>query len=199
MKLYIIFAIVIILGLNIPAFAESPEITVPDVNILPESTFQLPINVTDLTGQEVYSYYFKLKFDPNVIEVDSLISYEIDETFINNGSVTVNDNFEDQVIVLWYGTQPLIGSGTLVYLNFCVTGNGGDSTDVYFEQFLFNNGAPSSSYATPLAIIEVIDNPYDLNGDNCVDIFDLQIACGSYGEYEISFIEKIIQNFGTTE
>jgi hypothetical protein len=122
------------------ARAQQVPVSIPDVEVQPGDTANVPVEVGDLTGEGVTSYDFRVQYDSQVLEV----------TGAAPGAVTGEDasNFVDdtsadgEVSVAFAGTEALSGAGTLVYLQ--VRGVSGGSSALSFSQFQFNEGNPSA-------------------------------------------------------
>jgi len=93
----------------------------------------VPVNTTDLSGLNIYSGNFTISFNQNlltpvgVVQTGTLLaSYPVPEF-----NLSTPGNFS----LVFYGTTPLTGSGTLIYLRFHVS-----SQNTGTSQFTFTNG-----------------------------------------------------------
>lgn len=126
----------------VPSFAVN--VTIPDISASPGSTgFKIPIMVGDVTGLGIISYQFTVSFDESVLDATgATTSGTISSSW---GVPTVNTSIDDEITVVIYGTSAISGSGVLIYLIFDIPGSPGDSTNLAFDSFLFNEGNPSVS------------------------------------------------------
>lgn len=107
----------------------------PDTSATEGTVFDLPIWVTDITGLSILSGEFTLSYNSNllnavdVIESGTLVESWGDATYnIDDGLITVS----------MAGSQPLSGSGTLVYIRMEVTPDGWGGCDLALSNVGFN-------------------------------------------------------------
>jgi hypothetical protein len=176
MKKYIFSICLILLFINI-AKGEPVQITMPDLNASPGSSIQIAVTVGDLTGLNVYSYYFSLEFDETILNpIDIALSGTLSQGF----SASIDTTTDGAVTVLSYSTNPLSGSGVLVNLDFDVVGSEGNSTPLNFTEFLFNEGTPEAEYSEPAAYINIV-SPYDVNCDGTITMADIELLMLNWG------------------
>ncbi|UCE07002.1 MAG: T9SS type A sorting domain-containing protein, partial [bacterium] len=114
-------------------------VSIPDTSAKQGMNIKIPIRVGELTGLDVTSIRLSLSFDGSVLDATNAS---------NEGtvaSVWEPPQFTDGVDTIdieLSGYPPLSGKGDLVYLNFDVNGEPGDSTVINFISFTFNNGDP---------------------------------------------------------
>lgn len=110
------------------------------------STFTIPINVSDLTGDGVSSYQFVLEYDPTVIDPTGPnfgCSSAGTMTGAAGMSVTCNVVPDGFLRISVFGVTPLTGSGVLLNLNFATdaTATNGDFSDLKFSSMFFFNSS----------------------------------------------------------
>ncbi len=112
------------------------------------TTVVIPVMVGDTTNQNIFSYDFTVTFDPNVLQPASPV---FDTTGTVSGAagftITPNTATSGQLTISGFGSQPLSGQGTLIFLRFNVVGTAGTatgSTNLTFTTFMFNEGVPMS-------------------------------------------------------
>ncbi len=135
---YLFKILLLIIGLSFPVLGQV-DVSLPDTTGDYQTVINIPVYTSDLTGQNVTQYNFKVSFDGQILEaqdvkVSGTLSDEITWTVtptIKKNSIEVNAD----------GIFALSGSGVLVYLTFNVTAQSG-STALTFEDFTFNNGTP---------------------------------------------------------
>lgn len=121
-------------------------VTVPSgQTALSGTTLLVPINVDTVTGRGILSYDFRLTFNPAVLSPPSLTPYDTAGTLSSGFSITTNGNTPGQLIVSGFGTAPLTGSGTLIYIKLNVIGDIGTSSNLNLVNFSFNEGNPCSN------------------------------------------------------
>lgn len=123
-----------------PLLAEV-TVTIPDTTAYPEDTLFVPIKLSDVTGLEVYSYEFRMKFDPKVVQfirVDS--TKTLTETW---GKTWLNTESVGEIRVGNYNVTPLQNAGVLIYLGFKMLGKIDDSSQFVAQDFTFNAGQPT--------------------------------------------------------
>lgn len=107
-------------------FAQSYNVTFPTVSGTSGSTTTKAIVMnSNLTGQNVLSFGFKMKYDPNVVEVSGI---DLNETILQGKDVLSNiDNVGGVLTVGWLSSNPLAGTGDFLKVTFLFK-NAGVST-----------------------------------------------------------------------
>ncbi len=117
-------------------------VTVPDSNAASGADIAVPVRVTDVTGQDIYSFGCKLTFDSNVLEATGATSAgSLSETW---GAPTAG-TASGEIQIGAAGASALSGSGELLWVNFHVKGGEGASTTIHFDNFMFNEGSPAAT------------------------------------------------------
>jgi archaellum component FlaF (FlaF/FlaG flagellin family) len=107
----------------------------PDTSATEGAIFDLPILVTDVTGLSIISGEFTLSYHStklnaiDVIETGTLVESWGDAAYNVSG---------DSITVTMAGSQPLAGSGTLVYVRMQVTPDGSWGCDLKLSNTVFN-------------------------------------------------------------
>ena len=143
MKKITLFSFVLLLASR--AFAV--DVTISDFSVPAEKSFVLPINVSDLTGQEVYSFDFTLMYDPAILTAQRATqSGTLSSPW---GTPTFNIT-SGQIRVGVGGTQALTGSGVLMKIVFTVKSSAqvGQTSPLAFSTFVFNEGTPQSNVSS---------------------------------------------------
>ena len=156
--------------------AANPAISVslPHTSAVHGANISIPITSGDLSSQNVISYDLDLVFDPNVLQPQSSRA-DSSGTLSSSLTLTVNSNIPGHLRVAGFGTAPLIGSGTLLNLNFTVVGAAGLTTTLAAQSFEFNEGNPAVTttngqftVATPTESSGTISGTIDDNSGNPV-------------------------------
>ena len=172
MKKFIFILLMIFITKNL--WADSVvQVTIPDTTALPQSTIQIPINVSEVSGLGIMSYQFHIAFDDTVLNFSGLDA----NNTLSEGWAMYSDDNQGNIFIGGYGTI-LSGEGTLIYLAFDVVGDLYDATNLSFSDFQFNEGEPMADYANPLSTVKIT---YDFNHDGTVDIIDLKILAQNWG------------------
>ncbi len=139
-------------------------VSLPDTIGVGGDTIDIPVSVGDLTGENVLSYQFTLKFNTP----DSILSIAADAITAGTLSGTaewttiLNTSVPNQVTVGAIGTSAIHGAGVLLKLRFHVNGAAynGQVANLQVTDFTFNAGSPSSS---------VVDGRIAISDLNCGD------------------------------
>ncbi|MCK4653904.1 MAG: right-handed parallel beta-helix repeat-containing protein, partial [Candidatus Cloacimonetes bacterium] len=118
-------------------------VSVPDFSCgEPGETISIPVNTTDITGEEVVSAEFTLIYDSTIItEMD----IDATGTLLSGTDWTWQYSVVgDTLFVEMSGTDELTGSGTLINLIFIVSPDAqhGQESPLHFEEFIYNEGTP---------------------------------------------------------
>lgn len=114
-------------------------VTLPTVTAKASTSQSIPITVGDLTGKNVVSYQFTIKYNPAIVTVTAVTSGSLVSGW---NAPTVNLTTPGQVKVAGAGTTALSGGGILVYLVTTMSGKG--TTPLAFNgTFQFNEGTPA--------------------------------------------------------
>jgi len=111
----------------------------------------IPVEVSDLTGQNAFAYDITITFDATILEVASV---EIAGTISAGVAYVENITPGEVTVSAASGGSPLTGSGTLFLLEVMYVGEG--STDLTITFFRFNEGVPAST--TTNGSVSVYDN-----------------------------------------
>ncbi len=100
------------------------------------SDIDVPVNVSDLSGLNIYSGSFTVNYNPNIISPVGVIQAGTLLASYTAPSFTYHSS--GNASVAFAGVSPLSGSGTLIYLRFHVTGQNSGGTVIDFSGGLFN-------------------------------------------------------------
>ena len=118
-------------------------VSIPDTTVTVGDTVVIPLTVSELPDS-IFSYQFTLIYENEVVQY---LGFDISQTISEQWSPLqpfVNDQVPGRILVGDYGLQQFSGSGTLIKLSFLAVGGHQDSTEMHFEQFLFNSGNPEA-------------------------------------------------------
>ncbi|MBK9313320.1 MAG: hypothetical protein IPM55_03565 [Acidobacteria bacterium] len=119
---------------------QAVAVALPDTGGVTGATVTLPITTGDLTGRGVIAYDIDLTFDPMVL---TPADPPFDTTGTLSGEMTVTTNATaGRLRISAFGTTGLSGPGTLLKLRFIVIGSTGNSADLTWQKFQFNEGTP---------------------------------------------------------
>jgi hypothetical protein len=121
--------------------ARGVQVSVRDTSGTAGDTVDVRITTTDLTGLDVRSYEFGLTYGAtNLTLLDVIEAGSVSEPW---GDVVFNSG-SGAAQVAAAGIEPLAGAGDLLYLRFLL-GPGVGPSWIYFDGFLFNEGAPEDT------------------------------------------------------
>lgn len=109
----------------------------------------IPVTVGETTGQDIFSFDLTVSFNQNVL-TPANPAFDTATTVSGAAGFTITPNTTNagQVTISGFGTQPLSGQGTLIFLRFNVVGTAGTasgSTNLTFASFVFNEGEPQAA------------------------------------------------------
>ena len=120
------------------------NVSIPNSSADMGTSVSIPINVSEITTQDnVLAYQLIVTFDENVLDATGATSSGT--LTAGWGSPTYNTGVNGKITVGGFTTSPLSGSGALVKLNFDVVGEPEETTNLSFQQFVFNAGNPAAS------------------------------------------------------
>lgn len=113
------------------------DVFLPDVKGLPGDTVVFPVNVSDVTGQDVRAFTFKLLFDPNIMEI---VVATLTGTISDGSLMAVNSQTQGEFVVAAANARALSGSGAIAIMTAVLKNEG--SGVLSFDYFQFNDGVP---------------------------------------------------------
>ncbi|QQS32895.1 MAG: carboxypeptidase regulatory-like domain-containing protein [Acidobacteriota bacterium] len=108
------------------------------------TTVSVPITTGDVTARGVISHQFEVSYDP-AVAMPNAVPVEKTGTLSSELLVVSNTDMPGILRVAVYGTQDIVGEGTLLNLRFDVVGAPGTSTPLNFVDFMFNENDPQSA------------------------------------------------------
>lgn len=123
--------------------AQPIAVSISDTAVTPGISITLPVEVSDVTGQQISSVLMNLTYSSNVLTaVNVSVNGTIASIFSNN--INVNLDIPGRIVVAAAAAENevLEGVGTLFLIEFGVTGDIGDTTTIHFDEFMFNEGVP---------------------------------------------------------
>ncbi len=118
------------------------EVNLPDTSAESWDTVAIPVIVSDVTGEGIYSFqcpwWSPLTFDSSVLTADSAYT----TSTIAEGWFFEYACAPGQISFGAYNSYPLSGSGPLVYIVFLVHGVPGDTTTIRFGEMWLNETPP---------------------------------------------------------
>lgn len=116
----------------------SPPVTATD------TTLEVPIMVSNLTGRKVVSYDFAITFDPNLLQPQGQ-SIDTRNTLSSGMTITFNSRTPGRLVVSAFGIRPLSGSGPLLKVKFNMNGHTTADANLNIQGFVFNEGMPAAN------------------------------------------------------
>ncbi len=174
------------LALNVFDWACTPSetvivtvpVSIPDTCVKIGDFILIPVNIGDVTGKEVYSAEITLTYDNAILQAtDATLIGTIAE-----GRIMFYNKYDGKIEIGISGTEPLSGSGTLVYVGFNVLALPVDSTIIHFERMRFNEGIPAAEtkdcVIKPCEVYQISGTVRYCLNDNPVDLALLRITGG---------------------
>ena len=116
-------------------------VTVQDVVTAAGKEIVVPVNVEGVTGKEIISYEFNLRYDPSVVQ--PLANPVNLKDSVSRGLSVVTNTTEPGILrVVMYGPMPIDETGLLLNLRFKAVGDTGSTSVLKWEQIIFNDGEP---------------------------------------------------------
>jgi hypothetical protein len=120
---------------NISLHISFPDTTEGDMG---EEDVSIPIYMeSDATGLEIDSLHVSVSYNPEVILFSDINN---SETLTEGWAITVSDTISGNVKITALSEDYMEGNGTMFNLLFDVIGDGGEESDLVFNQIKFNGG-----------------------------------------------------------
>ncbi len=144
MKFIKYFALSLVLLLTNVSLSEAQvQVSMPDTSGTKPDTMLIPIRVSDLTGQNVYSAEFTIDYNPNVVQA---LGLQRSGTLSANWPQPATHFTSGQVRMAFADQAVLEGSGVFIYLQFRLLPDASpDSTALNFSHVLLNEGDPAAT------------------------------------------------------
>ena len=164
---------------NGPAWSDDFSFTTLDVNGIATSAgevhtaaganFTLTVQTGNVSGQEIYSLYLAMQFNPSLLTVVNATSSSTLTSGWGEPTFTASNG---RLVVAMGGIQPLSGSGPLLKINFLVKGTApaGIRTPLIFEKFTFNEGRPATTISNGMVYVDDLTTPVITGGPLSVAI-----------------------------
>lgn len=110
-----LYTVLCIILLHNSAFSQEVEVSLPDTTISFNTTVSIPLKTTNLTGLGVISFDCTIIYNSTLVEY---IDFNKTGTLSSASTIVVNSQIPGQLIIGAAQTQPLQGSGVLLYLIF---------------------------------------------------------------------------------
>lgn len=120
------------------------NVVIPDTIVTVGNTCLVPINVSSVSNDTIYSYQIRLLYNEHVIQINSV---KVQGTLSTQWlpMVPLTNNSQPGVFELGnFGLSPLRGEGPLLFLEIAAVGAHLDSTTLRLDPFFFNAGNPAS-------------------------------------------------------
>lgn len=119
------------------------QVSLPDTTGTKPDTMLIPLRVSDLTGQNIYSAEFTIDYNPNVVQA---LGIQRSGTLSENLSAPAVRVSSGEIQMAFAEISPMAGSGDLVNFRFRLLPNASpDSTLLTFAHVLFNEGTPAAT------------------------------------------------------
>jgi hypothetical protein len=125
-----------------PNKEDAIRVDLGNLNAERDGIVNVPIKVSSTDDKGIISYQFDVVYDPSVLEAQT-VAADTAESLSGRMDVVTNVIEPGRLKVAVYGAYSLVGEGVLLNLHFKAIGKVGDSSDMKFENFLFNEGKPA--------------------------------------------------------
>ncbi len=115
------------------------EVFIADTSIYAGVSFAVPINISNVTGFEIYSFKLTLVFDQHVLDATG---FTTDSSLIENWKAPLIEDSLGMLKISCADSTALSGAGVLMYIKFDAVGDAGTQTTLTFSQIIFNDGEP---------------------------------------------------------
>jgi hypothetical protein len=131
-------------GPSNPVSKASIPVSLPNTTASKGSTnVMIPVIAGNTKGLNVIAYDFTFTFNPKVIQPANP-AFETNGTLSQGWSITPNTSIPGKIRIVAFNSQPLAGSGTLIFIKFNVVGSPGSTTPLTWTSFPFNEGSPAA-------------------------------------------------------
>jgi alpha-tubulin suppressor-like RCC1 family protein/subtilisin family serine protease len=136
--------------------SEGKEVSIPNVTGNIGDIIQVPVYISDVSG--LRSADFKVKFDPNLLSVQSVTLGNITRNF----SLVSNTNTSGEVQLSMASSTAVSGSGSIAVISFKVLDSDSTTSALTLEQLSFNSG---SILANPVNGTFNMEETYTVKGN----------------------------------
>jgi len=124
-------------------------VSLPDTSGVASETTTIPVQVGNLTGEEIFSFEFTVRYNADTL---SVVGIETSGTIASGINAAVNTDGTGKVSVSAAAMEALSGSGTLVRLIVRPKGTG--RSPLVWEKFQFNEGSPGANLSGGAITVE---------------------------------------------
>lgn len=114
------------------------DVSIGSSSAMNAASVSVPVNVTQMTGLGVRSADFTVTYDKDVLQFTDVTFGAVGSSNGGGRGLTVNSTTPGTLVISVFGSAEFQGAGTLVNLNFSVTGSPAASTSVSLGAFVFN-------------------------------------------------------------
>ena len=184
----------------IPCEAEV-NVSIPDTTEAGDQIVDIPVYVSDVTNQGIYSFGMTVATDPNILIPKGAVTTGTLSDPWGNATFNINGGIIKVAIA---GSTPLAGSGTLIYLRYQVPAGVANNatTPITINDFIFNDGQPGvirhNGSFTVLWKFDVSGNIKYYNNDIPLPVVDVsldghQTQTGNSGDFQ--FLDILYGNY----
>lgn len=116
-------------------------VSIPDISADSAAIVTIPVFVSDVTNESIFSVEIKFTFNDNIIQYQD--SYNVVNTLMDGWLTFANVTLPGLLNFSGSSTSEMIGQGVLVEFDFKVVGQPGMQTAINFDIIRFNEGSPS--------------------------------------------------------
>jgi hypothetical protein len=137
--------------------AETPiTVSAKSVSAAPGKEIVIPVSVEGVTGKDIISYEFTVRYDPAVIQP---LEDPVDVAgTVSRGQMAVANPHEPGLLrVVLYGPIPVDENGVLLNLRFKAVGAFGSISPLILERIMFNEGGSVAKAADGEVLLTIAD------------------------------------------
>lgn len=123
--------------------AQTVTVTIPATNGDTGTSIDIPINVSDVSGLNIFAADISITFDQTVLDAKGVVTTGTAWGTSSWPAPTTAD-LAGQFNMVGAHSAPLAGSGVLLYVTFDIVGAAGTTTDISFAKMVFNEGEPAA-------------------------------------------------------
>jgi len=119
------------------------QVTVPDTTANGGTEIAIPVRVSNCSNYDIYSYQLTMTYNSAVL---TPVRLETTNTVVSNWPAPVmNDSTIGVLEIGGYGSNKIVGGGSLIRIVFQVIGNPNQVSNLNISYFEFNDGSPGAT------------------------------------------------------
>ncbi len=171
-------------------YAAAQYAAIPDTFAVDVTSIKIPVYANEVAGNNFTAFQFDIIYDPEVVVA---VGFDKSNTISSGFSVTFNPNYygaKNHMRLVAGSAYPMNSDGILIYLIFNFVNTGSDSTQLKFDDFMYNEdrnvtlNSGSIYLNTPVGIIP--DNTVTGEDDFSIPVFISSVSGKNYSNYKFT-------------